>query len=135
MTAMTTDNSTNEPLTIDHDHLSRIGAAVKDVGRVASVATVRAALADVADAGWNGRPWTLDPTDETEAQTVHRAAFINAIITRIAELQAAPHLYDESLLAKLRDRKAEYHRGYSNGWEDAMADREEMRRKVEEGVR
>jgi hypothetical protein len=57
----------------------------------ANVSTIRAAIFDVADIGWNGRPWHFDPADETDAQSEHRRAFAGAVIVRLTELQSPPH--------------------------------------------
>lgn len=48
---------------------------------------IRAAVFDVLDAGWNKRPWHLDPRDESEAQTNHRVAFVDAVIARLLEIR------------------------------------------------
>jgi hypothetical protein len=114
----------------------------------ASLTTVRAALADVLDRGescaiYTGvdrqcdirHSWEFDPNDESEDETENRELFINAIVRRIAELQVAPHHLDITLLAKLRDARAEYQRGYGDGWEDAMANRTEEQTLAQEGKR
>jgi hypothetical protein len=118
--------------TIDPAHLQRICTAVQETAQVASIATVKAAIADTVD-GAEFYQWMWDKNEEN-ANAV-RGEFMDAIVRRITQLQAAPLLYDAALLAKLSDARAEYHRGYSNGWEDAMADRGEMRRLAREGKR
>jgi hypothetical protein len=125
----------------DYDNATRdrILAGVQDVGQVTSIATLRAAIMDVVDAGCHhddgmSHEWKFNAAEESFANE-QRCAFVDRVAERVVQLQAVPHLYDESLLAKLRDRKAEYQRGYSSGWEDAMADREEMRESVEKGIR
>src|ERR1041385_1075097 len=85
----------DKALAYDNATRDRILAGVKDVGRVVSVATVRAAVADVIDAGEpcyiereHGRTcrhgWSFD-LDESEEQTAERERFINAVAARIAE--------------------------------------------------
>jgi hypothetical protein len=125
--------------TIDPAHLERIRSAVHETAKVTSIATLRAAIMDVIDAGCHhqdgmSHEWRLNSGSE-EFANEQRCAFADAIATRITELQAVPLLYDDVLLAKLADAQVEYHRGYRNGWEDAMADREEVRRLAQEGKR
>jgi len=117
----------------------RVLEGVREVGRVASIATLRAAILDTVDAGCRhpdgmSHEWKFNALEE-EFANEQRCAFVDEVARRIVELQAEPHHYDQALLGKLRDARAEYQRGYSNGWEDAMADDEEMRRCVQEGVR
>jgi len=117
----------------------RVLEGVKDVGRVASVATLRAAIMDTIDAGCHhddgmSHEWKFNAAEESFANE-QRRAFVDRVAERVVQLQAAPLLYDEVLLAKLANTRAEYRRGYRDGWEDRVLDDEEMRRKVKEGVR
>jgi len=117
----------------------RIQAAIHNDRTPASLTTMRAAIFDVIDAGCHhddgmSHEWKLNALEESFANE-QRCAFVDEVTKRIGELQAEPHHYDQALLGKLWDARAEYQRGYSDGWEDAMADDEEMRRRVREGVR
>lgn len=113
-------------------------ADMADDQQPVSVFTLRAAIADVLDKGWQcgadcdlKHPWRF-PTERFEGDTQPsdddlrlREGFINAVAARVAELQAAPHHYDTTLLAKLRDARAEYQRGYRDGWSDGVKDVDE----------
>jgi|SRR6476659_3571537 len=117
----------------------RVLEGVRDVGRIASIATLRAAIMDVIDSGCHhadgmSHEWRFNSANEDFANE-QRCTFIDRVAERVAQLQATPHLYDEVLLARLRDARSGYNRGYRDGWEDRVLDDEEMRRKVEEGVR
>jgi hypothetical protein len=117
----------------------RLLAGVRDVGRVASIATIKAALLDTIDAGCHhddgmSHEWKFNAAEESFANE-QRCAFVDRVAERVAQLQATPHLYDEKLLAKLNDAKAEYNRGYRDGWEDRVLDEEEMRQRALEGKR
>lgn len=122
-------------ITYELDEMERrVLEGVRDTAKVASMATVRAAVADILDAGWQcakgcdiKHAWRFYPDDESELETANRERFINAVAARITRLQSPPHLFDVVVMGKLRDSRAEYKRGYSNGWEDAMKDQEEVR--------
>lgn len=76
---------------------------LSDQGQMfAGVATIRAAIFDVIDGGFNRRPWTLDPDDESDAQTAQRFAFADAVIAIIADLQSPPfnHIQLQNLCEK-----------------------------------
>lgn len=103
----------------------------------ASLTTIRAALADVLDTGdEDGQPWDhfyeIQRTNPALSWTQdnangERVRFMDAVVRRIAQLQHAPHHYDAALLAKLRDVRAEYQRGYRDGRSDATGETEEER--------
>ena len=63
----------------------------------AGVATIRAAIFDLIDSGDHGVPWRFyeEQTESRniteDAATTDRVLFVDAVITRIAELQNPPH--------------------------------------------
>lgn len=66
----------------------------------ADAATVRAAVLDVLDNGWqcNGvcdikHAWKFCPDDESELETVNRTRLADAVIQRLTQLQHPPHSY------------------------------------------
>jgi hypothetical protein len=86
-----------------------IDATNAEYRQVASVACVRAAVADVLDAGCPdlapkgykySMPW-LFFVDESEEQTELRGRFIDAVCACITTLQSPPHNMDAGLLARL----------------------------------
>jgi hypothetical protein len=89
------DLNDGKPLTEMRDH------------RLVSLATVRAAIADVLDAGYQFKnhakpcPW-LFFHDESDEQTEIRSKFLNAVCQRIAQLQQPPHNMDAERLVKER---------------------------------
>jgi hypothetical protein len=85
----------------------RIAQAMERDKQFASFTVVRAAIADVLDAGdvalppagSHPHPWIFG-VDEREEQTECRERFIDAVCTRIVELQSPPHNMDARLRAK-----------------------------------
>lgn len=62
-------------------------------GTMMTEATIRAALFDVLDSGWQcssacdiKHPWSFDPNDESDSESKHRTRFIDAVIERIKEM-------------------------------------------------
>jgi hypothetical protein len=102
------DISDGEPLT--HTHAQRILTAIREDRQMASITTVRAALFDVIDAGWQcsrscdlRHPWAF-PTEmfagdaqPNDDDLQLRDRFVDAVIARIAQLQAPPHNFDATL--------------------------------------
>ena len=72
-----------------------IDATTAEARRFADVLTIRAACFDVIDAGCTLRersPWYFDYSGVSEdVNNETRSAFVDAVIERIAELQAPPH--------------------------------------------
>jgi hypothetical protein len=85
----------------------RIAQAMERDKQFASLSVVRAAVADVLDAGDaalppvgnHPHPWIFG-VDEREEQTECRERFTDAVCARIVELQSPPHSMD----ARLRER-------------------------------
>jgi hypothetical protein len=140
------DLNDGEPLTemrqsADPAVAQRILTAIERDAQFASLSVIRAAVADVLDAGWpvteeicecghdremhdttdafgpagHCKDWSdgcdeftrrtrwswLFECVESERQTEMRAAFLDAVCTRIVELQSPPHSMDARLLAEL----------------------------------
>jgi hypothetical protein len=117
----------------------RVREGMADDQQPVSITTLRAALMDVIDAGCRHtdgftHEWKLNAFEEDFANA-QRCEFADAVAARIGELQGEPLLYDAALLAKLRDARAEYQRGYGDGWGDAMADHTEEQTLAREGKR
>src|ERR1044072_2057941 len=122
-------------LNLDHNHTQRILTALSNDKRFASLTTIRAAIADVVDAGWQRgegcdlkHPWRF-PTEmfdgaeqPTDDDLLLREKFLDAVCQRIAELQAAPHNLDSQY--------HDYCSGYADGW--AAAHTESLREQKED---
>jgi hypothetical protein len=85
----------------------RILTAIKQDRHLASLAVVRAAIADVLDAGRPSafsteRGWQFDSDDESDEESALRLDFIEAVCVRIAQLQQPPHNMDAERLTKER---------------------------------
>lgn len=86
--------------------LRRIQTAMQRDRQYASLTVVRAAVADVLDAGYQFKnhakpcPW-LFFHDESDGQTEVREQFMDAVTTRIVQLQAPPHEMDARLQAEV----------------------------------
>jgi hypothetical protein len=86
----------------------RIAQAMERDRQFASITVIRAAVADVLDAGDaalppvgnHPHPWIFG-VDEREEQTECRERFMDAVCTRIVELQSPPHSMDARLLAQI----------------------------------
>jgi hypothetical protein len=96
--------------------LKRISAAITRDETFASLTTVRAAIADVLDAGCSctneKHPWELDDTtaEELDVTNGQRVRFIDDVCRRILELQREPHGMDAGLrvvATALRQRESE----------------------------
>lgn len=83
----------------------RIAQALEQDKQFASFTVIRAAVADVLDAGYKFKnhtkpcPW-LFFHDESDEQTECRGRFMDAVGRRIIELQAPPHDMDARLLRR-----------------------------------
>jgi hypothetical protein len=92
----------------------RIAQAMERDKQFASFTVVRAAVADVLDAGGvvlppvsnHPHPWIFG-ADEREEQTECRERFMDAVCARIVELQSPPHSMDARLLAELKQARKE----------------------------
>jgi acyl transferase domain-containing protein len=88
---------------IDPAVLERISAAISQDQAFASLTTVRAAIADVLDAGCSctneKHPWEMDDTtaEELDVTSGQRVRFIDDVCRRILELQREPHGMDAGL--------------------------------------
>jgi hypothetical protein len=86
-----------------------------EFAQVATVACVVAAILDVIDKGYQFKnhaklcPW-LFFLDESDEQTDLRGKFTDAVVQRIAELQAPPHKMDTRLLKLVHEDLAEMRR-------------------------
>jgi hypothetical protein len=92
-----------EAAKIDPAVLERISAAITRDQTFASLTTVRAAIADVLDAGCSctneKHQWELDDTtaEELDVTNGQRVRFIDDVCARILELQREPHGMDAEL--------------------------------------
>jgi hypothetical protein len=85
---------------IDPAVLQRVSTAISQDQAFASLTTVRAAIADVLDAGCSctneKHPWELDDTtaEELDVTNGQRVRFIDDVCRRILALQREPHGMD-----------------------------------------
>lgn len=93
---------------IDPEVSRRILRAIDQDQRFASLTVMRAALADVLDAGDpdNLGEWLFCKT-ESDWQTERRAVFIDAVCARITTLQAPPFNFDAGLRERLATKESQ----------------------------